>query len=102
MGNWDTTTKERAKRPVVLVQGETQERERVTQRVQPVIKETLIKSTHRIAGEIIIYRCVYRGRGKDEYECTLNGEEYTGFKNHTAVRNWLTIKLFELEKGQQT
>lgn len=99
---WDTTTKQKSKRKVVLVQGETQERERVTQRVQPVIKDVFLKTEHRIAGEIVIYRCVYRGRGKDEYECTLNGEEYTGFKNHTAVRSWLALKLFQLEKGQQT
>ncbi len=102
MSNWDTTTKERAKRPVVLVQGETQEREKVTQRVQPVIREPLIKSTHRIAGEIVIYREVYKGRGKHEYSCTLGTEEYTGFKNIDAVQNWLTIKLFQIEKSQQT
>lgn len=99
---WAVGTNERAKRPVVLVEGQYQQIERTSTRIQPVIRELIIASTHKVAGNVSIYKEVYRGRGKHEYSCVVGDSEYTGFKNIDAVRNWLTMHLFNLEKAKLT
>lgn len=99
---WDVGTKEKSKRAVTLVSGVAQERETKAARVEPVMRNLIITSTHKIAGRIAIYQCVFKGRGKHEYSVVMGDKTFEGLTSIQACRNFLAMKLFQLEREQLT
>jgi hypothetical protein len=99
---WDVNTKEKAKRAVTLVSGKACERETKAARVEPVMRNLIITSTHKVAGSIAIYQCVFKGRGKHEYSIVMGDQTFEGMTSVEACRNFLAVKLFQLEQQQLT